>query len=99
MARKRRPTKRDFLDEFIARRTAKNPNFPALVEAALQRRRLGERMAKARKSRNLSQEDVAKKMATTQSVVSKLERGGDVRISTLLRYAEVVGVEVRVKAS
>jgi hypothetical protein len=29
----------DFLAELIAERTKKNPNFPAMVEAALQRRR------------------------------------------------------------
>ena len=90
--------KGDFLDQFIAERTAKNPDFPALVEAAVQRRRLGERLAKARKAKKLSQQDVAKKMATTQSVVSKLERGGDVKVSTLFRYATVVGVELRLRA-
>lgn len=90
--------KSDFLDEMIAEWTAKDPNFPELLKAAEKRRSMGRRLAKARKARKLSQQAVAEKMATTQSVVSKLECGGDVKISTLLRYAEVVGVELRVKA-
>ena len=32
-------------------------------------------------------------MATTQSVVSKLENGADVKVSTLLKFMEVVGVK------
>lgn len=29
----------DFMDEFVEKRTKANPNFPAMIEAALERRR------------------------------------------------------------
>jgi hypothetical protein len=50
---------RDDLEAFIARRTAKNPGFPALVEAAQQRHAL-EREALARRERlGLTAEGIA----------------------------------------
>jgi ribosome-binding protein aMBF1 (putative translation factor) len=83
--------KRDFLDEMIDEWTAKDPNFPRLLKEAERRRRMGRRLAKARKAKKLSQKTVAERMSTTQSVVSRLESGADVQLSTLLRYVDVVG--------
>lgn len=37
---------------------------------------------------------VAGKMRTSASVVSKLEAGGDVKVSTLQRYCAAIGVSV-----
>lgn len=41
----------DFLDEIMAEWTAKDPRFPQLVEEALARRRMGEKLSKARRHR------------------------------------------------
>lgn len=88
----------DDLDDFIAARTKKNAAFPELVAEAEARRRIAQELAAARKEQRLSQKAVAASMATTQSVVSKLERGGDVKLSTLLRYADTVGAHLVVAA-
>lgn len=90
MARSKQPP--DFLDEMIAESTGRNRRFPALLAAAEERRRIGSALAAARRARSLSQGEVAARMATTQSVVSKLERGDDVKLSTLQKYMRVVGV-------
>ena len=48
-----------------------------------------------RRERGISQTDVAEAMGTTQSHVSELESGLlDPRLSTLRKYAEVVGVDL-----
>lgn len=81
---------KDFLDELIAERTAKNPGFGKLVEEAAQRRAMAQKLAKRRQAQHLSQTQVAARMATSPSVVSKLESGGDVKVSTLQRYCAAI---------
>lgn len=51
-----------------------------------------------RKANRLSQQQVADRMGTAQSAVSELENGtgGETRVSTLARYAEAVGAELKV---
>jgi ribosome-binding protein aMBF1 (putative translation factor) len=82
---------KDFLDEIVSERTRRNPAFPDLVAEATRRRELAHRLAKQRKASGLSQTLVAARMGTAASVVSKLESGGDVKLSTLQRYCAAVG--------
>jgi predicted transcriptional regulator len=61
------------------------PVFPGFREMAEKRVELG-----------LSQTEVAARMGTSQSAVARLESGdGDVRLSTLGRYAAALGVELK----
>lgn len=58
--------------------------------------RLIETLVRLREELKLTQTDVARRMETTQSSVSSFERsGGDPRLSTILRYADALGAEVR----
>lgn len=51
-----------------------------------------------RKARNLTQEDLARRLGTRQANVSKLERRTDVRVSTLRDLVEAMGGELRITA-
>ncbi len=82
---------KDFLDEVVASRTRRNPGFPDLVAEAEQRRELARQLADQRRAKGVSQTVVAARMGTAASVISKLEGGGDVKLSTLQRYCAVVG--------
>lgn len=82
---------KDFLDELVRERTEKNPAFPRLVEEAAARRVLAQKLVRYREAMNLSQTVVAAQMRTSASVVSKLEGGADVKLSTLQRYLAAVG--------
>jgi ribosome-binding protein aMBF1 (putative translation factor) len=82
---------RDFLSEVIRERTAKNPEFPNLVAEAEARRKLARKLVTLRERKALSQTVVAARMRTSASVVSKLEAGGDVKVSTLQRYCAAIG--------
>jgi Helix-turn-helix len=82
---------RDFLDEVISQRTRKNPRFPDLVAEAERRRAMARVLAAKRTALGFSQTLVAARMGTAASVVSKLEAGADVRVSTLQRYCAAVG--------
>lgn len=82
---------KDFVKEIVAERTAKNPGFPLLVAEAEARRKFARRLAALREKKALSQTVVAARMGTSASVVSKLEAGGDVKVSTMQRYCAAIG--------
>jgi ribosome-binding protein aMBF1 (putative translation factor) len=88
----------DDLDKYIAEREAREPGFAALVEAAEQRRAFAREMAERRKKIGLSQTQVAAKMETSPSIVSRIESGGDVRLSTLEKYLMALGFELQMQA-
>lgn len=86
---------RDFLDEVIDERTERNPEFPALVDAAERRRELLATLARRRREREQSQTAVAAAMRSSQSSIARLETSAtDARLSTLDRYAHVLGYRV-----
>lgn len=95
MSPKRSKSNDDFLDELIAEGTRKHPEFPQLVDAAYQRRKLLRALAGERTRRGISQTQVAAKMNTSQSAVARLETGDiDVKISTVDRFAAALGKRV-----
>jgi predicted transcriptional regulator len=86
----------DFLDEMVAERTARNPDFPDLMEQAAARRELLETLAHEREGRELSQTLVAAAMGTSQSFVAKLESSArDTKLSTVERFAGALGLKVQ----
>lgn len=82
---------KDFLAEIVEERTGRNPKFPHMVAEAEVRRKLARKLAALREKKALSQTVVAARMGTAASVVSKLEAGGDVKVSTLQRYCAAIG--------
>jgi ribosome-binding protein aMBF1 (putative translation factor) len=82
----------DFLEELISEWSARNPNFPALLEAAEARRELLLGLADARERSGFTQTEVAAAMGTSQSQVARLESGGvDAKLSTVEKLAAVLG--------
>jgi ribosome-binding protein aMBF1 (putative translation factor) len=85
----------DELEDYIAERARVNPEFPALVDAHLQRRRLQRALAGKRQELGISQTEVARRMSTSQSAVARIEAGEiDAKVSTLQRYALAIGFEI-----
>jgi DNA-binding transcriptional regulator YiaG len=82
---------KDFLAQIVDERTARNARFPVLVGEAEERRKLARKLATLREQKALSQTVVAARMGTSASVVSKLESGGDVKMSTMQRYCAAIG--------
>jgi len=52
-----------------------------------------------RKRNHLTQSQLAERMGTTQSVVSRVERGSNVSIETIARYASACGAQLTVKVA
>jgi transcriptional regulator with XRE-family HTH domain len=76
------------------------PLLPGFREMALRRMsaergRLLTDLTALRQAAGLSQTEIAARMRTSQSAVARLEAGeGDVRMSTLERYAAAVGTDI-----
>ena len=76
------------------------PRLPGFREMALrrmagERRRLVGELTAHRQAAGLSQTQVAARMGTSQSAVARIEAGGgDMRASTLERYAAAVGSQI-----
>src|SRR5207302_11049529 len=86
------PKSKDFLGEIVAERTARNPGFPGLVEAALRRRQLLRELAARRERLGLSQTAVAARMGTSQSAVARPESGEiDAKFSPVERFGAAPG--------
>lgn len=89
------PRRDDFVDGHVQERAGREPEFPALVEAALERRKLLRELAACREDAGISQTVIAARMGTSQSAVARIETGeADVRLSTVGRYAAAVGRRV-----
>ncbi len=77
--------------EMAIRRMADEP----AAQMAAERGRLVRQLAEQRQAAGLSQTEIAARMGTSQSAVARLESGtGDVRASTLERYAAAVGGQI-----
>jgi transcriptional regulator with XRE-family HTH domain len=69
--------------------------FPGFAAMADGRRRLVDELVTRRRAQGLSQTEVAARMGTSQSAVARLEAStGDLKVSTLERYAAAVGSSI-----
>jgi len=87
-------------DELV-KKMLDNPKVKMEYDALIDEFTLFKQMVKARKAAHLTQEDVAKRMKTTKSVVSRLERVNSEKksspsINTLRRYAKAVGCSLEI---
>ena len=74
---------------------ARRSVFPGFAEMAEARRRLVDELVARRRAQGLSQTVVAARMGTSQSAVARLEASaGDLKVSTLERYAAAVGAPI-----
>lgn len=78
---------------------SKKKGFVEAYESLHPEYELADRMLKARTRAGLTQDDVAGRMGTTKSAVSRLEAAGrnSPSLATLRRYAEAVGCELQIR--
>jgi ribosome-binding protein aMBF1 (putative translation factor) len=94
----RRTKPRDDLERYIAERDARDRGFAALVADAELRLAFGRQMAERRQASGKTQTQVAALMQTSPAIVSRLESGHDVRVSTLEKYVAALGLRLELKA-
>ncbi len=80
------------LRRMIADEAARDPEFAERYERGFQAFRIGVMLRAAREGAGLTQTDVARRLGTHKSAISRMENHAeDIRVSTLQRYAEAVG--------
>jgi DNA-binding XRE family transcriptional regulator len=82
----------------LKKRLMNDPAFRKEYEKADAEFAIIEALIRARSAANLSQAALAKRIGTTQSAIARLEGGGvSPSLSTLRKYAEATGTQLRVE--
>lgn len=82
----------DDLDRFIAETALQDPEFRESYDRGYQAFHLGHLLTIAREDAKLTQAQVAERLGTHKSAISRMENhADDIRLSTLQRYAQAVG--------
>ncbi len=78
----------------LRKKWRQDPKFIEEYEAIEPEFELARELIMARTKAGLSQQEVAKKMGTSQPAVARLESGHKPSLKSLERYAKVVGMKV-----
>lgn len=82
----------DDLERYIEKRKKSAPDFAAAFEAGYENFRIGVILRHAREEAGLTQEQLAEKLHTKKSAISRIENHSeDIRLSTLEKYADALG--------
>ncbi len=82
----------DDLDRFIEKRKQESPEFAEGFDEGYENFKIGVLLQLSREQAELTQEEVAQKMGTKKSAISRIENHAeDIRLSTLRKYAKSLG--------
>ena len=94
----KKPVTLKTLDQHIEEECAKSPGFKRLFEEETARLELGYKIYRLRKMRKLSQKQLARKIHTSQQMISRIEDASNIRISlkTLAKVAAALKARLSV---
>jgi ribosome-binding protein aMBF1 (putative translation factor) len=88
----------DDLERYIAKRKKRSRDFADGFETGYEQFKIGVVLRAAREHAGLTQEQVARRLRTRKSAVSRIENHAeDVRLSTLGKFARAVGKRLTLK--
>jgi len=83
---------------YIQNRAERDPEFAEYYEVGYADFKIGVILRQAREAAGLTQDEVAQRLQTKKSAISRIENhADDVRLSTIRRYAEAVGVNLQIR--
>ena len=86
------------LEKYINRRKRSEAEFAEGFEAGYSNFKVGVLLKQARERAGMTQDEVARKLRTKKSAISRIENHAeDIRLSTIQRYAKALGKRVRVE--
>jgi ribosome-binding protein aMBF1 (putative translation factor) len=86
------------LTKYVQTRTARDPEFADGLEAGYADFKVGALLRQAREKAGLTQEQVAERLETKKSAISRIENSaGSIRFSTLERYARAIGWQLNLE--
>jgi HTH-type transcriptional regulator / antitoxin HipB len=85
---------------YIQNRAKKDPEFAENYDSGYSDFKIGIVLRQAREAAGLTQDEVARKLKTKKSAISRIENhANDVRLSTIRRYAKAVGANLQIRLS
>jgi ribosome-binding protein aMBF1 (putative translation factor) len=85
------------LEKYVTRRKKQDTEFASGYESGYEAFKFGVILKKLRLERGMTQEELAQKMHTRKTVVSRMEtHPADIRLSTLVKAADVFGKKMRI---
>jgi ribosome-binding protein aMBF1 (putative translation factor) len=86
------------LKKYVAQRKKEDAEFAENYDIGYQNFKIGLLLKQLREKSGLTQEELAVKLKTKKSVISRIENHSeDIKLSTLGRYARTLGRRVRIK--
>ena len=83
---------------YVQKRVERDAEFSQNYEAGYADFKIGVILRQARESAGLTQEEMARRLKTKKSSISRIENhADDVRLSTLRRYADAVGANLQIR--
>jgi len=90
----------DDLDKYIETRKKLSPKFAKNFDKGYEQFKIGIFLKQARLEAGLTQEQVANKLCTKKSAISRIENHAeDIRLSTLVNYAQAIGKHLQVEVA
>ena len=87
----------DELQEFIEEQKATDPEFAASFDEGYKHFKIGVLLKQARNDAGMTQDQIAPKLKTHKSAISRIENHAeDIRLSTLSHYAEALGKKLEI---
>jgi len=88
------------LKKYVKKRKAQDAAFAEGYESGYSDLKLGVMLRQARENAGFTQEELAKKLKTKKSAISRIENHAeDIRLSTLEKVAEALGKTLRLSMS
>lgn len=86
------------LQKYITKRKKTDKEFAENYDQGFENFKIGVLLRQARESSGVTQEEIARKLNTKKSAISRIENHSeDIRLSTLRKYAEALGKEIRLE--
>lgn len=87
----------DDLEKYIDKRKKQSNNFADIFEKGYENFKIGVLLKQAREEAGMTQEELAEKLHTKKSAISRIENHSeDMRLSTLKNYVSAIGKKLQV---
>lgn len=88
----------DDLEKYIEKRKKRSAAFADGFETGYEQFKIGLMLRAAREGAGLTQDDIAVRLRTKKSAISRIENHAeDIRLSTLEKFAEAIGKRLSLK--
>ncbi len=88
------------LKKYITKRKKADAEFAANFDEGYENFKIGVLLRQAREAAGITQEEIAQKLNTKKSAISRIENYSEnIRLSTLRKYVEAIGKQIRLEIS